>query len=157
MSGLGIFSTNFTVQKFVQTDNGIHQRGNWGYCKNDCPDQIPTTTSSSIPQYEYFKDPTYTRNSVSYLVMTCYKNPLNTLIQSLGTWIPSGSNNECGRRLDTVNVLGGSDAKLGAYPFVALVGLLNRNIVVYACGGSIINSKYVLTAAHCQTADQPIV
>ena len=92
-----------------------------------------------------------------YLVMTCYKNLLNTLIKSLGTWIPSGNNNECGRRLDTVNVLGGSDAKLGEYPFVALIGLRERGKVFYACGGSIVNSKYILTAAHCDTEENPIV
>ncbi|GJQ80525.1 hypothetical protein Trydic_g12416 [Trypoxylus dichotomus] len=43
-------------------------------------------------------------------------------------------------------VVGGSDAPLGGYPFiVSLRSAANSHF----CGGSIINTNYILTAAHC--------
>ena len=78
------------------------------------------------------------------------------LIQSLGTWKPAGGNNECGISLNTEHVFGGRNAKLGEYPFAALIGYLINKKIYYTCGGSILNSKYILTAAHCDTEEMPI-
>ncbi|XP_020299071.1 chymotrypsin-2-like [Pseudomyrmex gracilis] len=44
-------------------------------------------------------------------------------------------------------IVGGTDAEIGKYPY--MVSLRNNN--KHFCGGSIINVRYILTAAHCLT------
>ena len=66
-----------------------------------------------------------------------------------GKWIPSPKNGECGARLTSETVIGGDDAKLGEFPYIALLGYFLNGDVYYLCGGSVLNAKYILTAAHC--------
>ena len=73
-----------------------------------------------------------------------------------GCWIPNASKGECGLRLTDERVVGGEVARLGEFPYVALLGYLIDNEIFYLCGGSILNSKYILTAAHCHSSKQPI-
>ena len=67
------------------------------------------------------------------------------------------SKGECGLRLTDERVVGGEVARLGEFPYVALLGYLIGNEIFYLCGGSILNSKYILTAAHCHSSNQPIM
>lgn len=47
-------------------------------------------------------------------------------------------------------VVGGRPAKKGAYPWMALIGYTNNfGEVGWKCGGSLITTRHVLTAAHC--------
>ncbi|CAH0731304.1 unnamed protein product, partial [Brenthis ino] len=46
-------------------------------------------------------------------------------------------------------VVGGVDAKLGAFPWMALLGYKERSSTRWLCGGSLISTHHVLTAAHC--------
>nr|AAL31706.1 coagulation factor-like protein 3 [Hyphantria cunea] len=47
-------------------------------------------------------------------------------------------------------VVGGEKAKLGDFPWMALLGYKNRNgDTNWLCGGSLISSRHILTAAHC--------
>ena len=78
-------------------------------------------------------------------------------LQNSGAWKPSGRKFECGTRLSIVNIVGGRNAKLGDYPFAALMAYQIRGKKYYLCGGSVINSKYVLTAAHCHSDQKPIM
>jgi len=69
-----------------------------------------------------------------------------------GRWIPSADKEECGNKLSFTNIHEGENARLGAYPYQALLGYrskTNSDAIEYKCGGSVINGRYILTAAHC--------
>ncbi|CAL4218284.1 unnamed protein product, partial [Meganyctiphanes norvegica] len=53
----------------------------------------------------------------------------------------------------TIRVIGGSDAKLHEFPWVVLITYEKR--IDSRCGGAIINSKYIITAAHCLLKSGP--
>lgn len=47
-------------------------------------------------------------------------------------------------------IVGGTPAKLGAFPWMALIGYSNDlGETSFKCGGSLITKRHVLTAAHC--------
>lgn len=46
---------------------------------------------------------------------------------------------------NTLRIVGGQDANITDYPYQVSV-LFNG---LHGCGGSILNQKYILTAAHC--------
>ena len=47
-------------------------------------------------------------------------------------------------------------AKLGEFPYMALIGYVIDKKRYYLCGGGVINTKYVLTAAHCHSEEKKI-
>ncbi|KAF0288945.1 Coagulation factor IX [Amphibalanus amphitrite] len=59
---------------------------------------------------------------------------------------------ECGIR-QNARVVGGEDAARGQFPWQA--GLVPRGSTRTFCGGSLINNRYVLTAAHCTVSFSP--
>lgn len=77
-------------------------------------------------------------------------------ITSLGTWRPRGDKDECGFRITSSNIIGGDLAKMGEFPFMVLLGYDIEGDIFYLCGGSLINAKYVLTAAHCISPERPV-
>ena len=70
---------------------------------------------------------------------------------AIGNWIPSPDNDGCGFQTNVGFILGGSDASRGEFPGSALLGYtgFGDGRIYYLCGGSLINRRYVLTAAHC--------
>ena len=78
----------------------------------------------------------------------------------MGTWIPEEKLGQCGKKFNTERngkIFGGQFAKLGEFTFMALFGYKHsvRSKKFYLCGGSVINAKYILTAAHCTIKDDP--
>ena len=60
---------------------------------------------------------------------------------------------QCGKqrlkKFTTTQVFGGEATKLQEFPFATLLVQVHNGRKVYSCGGSLINRRYVLTAAHC--------
>lgn len=62
--------------------------------------------------------------------------------------------NECGADLSD-RIVGGQRTELGEFPWLALLKYRKLNGATgFHCGGSLINSRYVLTAAHCINSRQ---
>lgn len=58
---------------------------------------------------------------------------------------------ECGKTnvIEVNRIVGGSDAPIGAWPWMALYGKGSSLTPIFTCGGSIISKRHVMTAAHC--------
>jgi len=61
------------------------------------------------------------------------------------------SNCRCGQRNRAMRIVGGRDAGEAEFPWQAHVGNMLRgsNSQLFSCGGSIISSRLIVTAAHC--------
>ncbi|XP_055910857.1 uncharacterized protein LOC129945223 [Eupeodes corollae] len=56
-------------------------------------------------------------------------------------------------------IVGGTASKVGAWPWIALIGYEDNGLSAspFKCGGALITSRHVLTAAHCIRADLTFV
>ena len=71
------------------------------------------------------------------------------------TWKPDSYKYECGQKINVEHIVGGTVARVGEFPYMALLGYNVSNEIQYGCGGSVINKWYVLTAAHCVHEELP--
>lgn len=56
----------------------------------------------------------------------------------------------CGRSLVLMRIVGGKNASLGQYPWLANIGYeVSNGDVEFKCGASLIGPRFVMTAAHC--------
>lgn len=46
-------------------------------------------------------------------------------------------------------IIGGDNALLKGFPWMATIGFVRQNRLNFDCGGSLISDRFVLTAAHC--------
>ena len=88
-------------------------------------------------------------NCMSSWPLHVKKQVFYNLQTDLGTWIPNTASGECGVKLTTTQIIGGDKALFGEFPYMALLGYVVQKQMKYLCSGSVLNTKYVLTAAHC--------
>lgn len=57
----------------------------------------------------------------------------------------------CGIQGEETRIIGGETTEIGEFPWMALLRYTNLNgsDAGFQCGGTLINDRYVLTAAHC--------
>ncbi|KAM3916902.1 transmembrane protease serine 9-like [Leptodactylus fuscus] len=67
--------------------------------------------------------------------------------------IPVDANSVCGSPQVTDRIVGGTDAVQGQWPWQVSLLYIQAGIIYHKCGGSLISSKWVLTAAHCVNRD----
>lgn len=138
-------------------DQGKHVGGadQWGYCDDNCDEYGPddkTTGTDSAPiapsKLPSLQSPSTTTEAVLRFGKA----------SEYGTDQPRpGTESYCGTRSATGFILGGETAKRGDYPFIASLGYDRPSGRIYGCGGALINRRYVVTAAHCYSNEQPIV
>ncbi|XP_073458585.1 transmembrane protease serine 13 [Aquarana catesbeiana] len=56
---------------------------------------------------------------------------------------------DCGRQMTSSRIIGGTSASTGEWPWQVSLQVPNGKRYAHVCGGTLINSNYVLTASHC--------
>ncbi|KAG7211725.1 hypothetical protein KM043_010971 [Ampulex compressa] len=59
--------------------------------------------------------------------------------------VPGSCSCSCGQRNEESRIVGGQTTNVNEFPWMARLSYLNK----FYCGGSLINDRYVITAAHC--------
>uniref|UniRef100_A0A1B6KI46 limulus clotting factor C n=1 Tax=Graphocephala atropunctata TaxID=36148 RepID=A0A1B6KI46_9HEMI len=84
---------------------------------------------------------------------TASSHQLRKDLTSHPNWKLLDRGDDCGHNVAD-RIIGGDEATLGQYPWIARLGYTyeldeSNSVDTYECGGTIINSLYILTAAHC--------
>ena len=66
---------------------------------------------------------------------------------------PPGCDCNCGLAKRATRIVGGKFTEVNEYPWQT--GLVSRGGSTVWCGGSLVNSRWVLTAAHCTDGRSP--
>merc|ERR1719219_1746727 len=122
--------------------------GNWGYCDQNCPPLGPPKTTAR---------PTTARPAAPQSQPGVKPPPNGISDQEDGRYHPNEADGTCGEYLGAGFILGGVETKRGELPYQAVLGYKSRRgrKVKYNCGGTLLNRRYVITAAHCQHKSVP--
>merc|ERR1712241_1456918 len=131
--------------------NHIGGQGNWGYCNLDCPGPAPPVTQrkNKVPDLPGTKFPELPED-LPGTKFPELPEPNGITNQTDGRYHPNENDGTCGEYLGTGFIIGGKETKRGELPYQAVLGYRRRRKTKYNCGGTLINRRYVITAAHCQ-------
>ena len=111
----------------TQTDDNFQHipgQGFWGYCQTrNCPRSSATrtnATSTTTSQYGFESR------------------------SNRGDYQPREKDNTCGLFLGTGLIIGGKVTQRGELPYLAAIGYRRSGTMKYACGGTLINRRYVI-------------
>ncbi|XP_068230472.1 transmembrane protease serine 9-like [Palaemon carinicauda] len=127
---------NFLGVKFKSDDDDIQKSG--FFCSVKCGHAEDKTTSTVSTM------PTTTTSTTTQSTTSTTRPPIST---------PDVYRKcECGVavRSSPSRIVGGNDAEAGEYPWQAAI--TPRKVRTPICGASLLNNKYVITAAHCVDA-----
>jgi len=109
-----------------------------------------TTTTTATPPFGLFQDEN--KDTASHGSATHSGSTYNRTLNLKYPW----ANETCGEgsRTRTGRIVGGSDSKLGQWPWMTAMYLNKRSSFSagggeFWCGGALINRRFILTAAHC--------
>merc|ERR1711971_800211 len=147
--------TYYGCIKLIDIRNGVEQYTSKAWCST----KVDGNTREHIGGGSYYGDCPSNRESAEEAAANLQSanqkssGSQQTSNKNSGLWKPNSDNEECGTRISLSNIVGGTTAKRGDYPFIALLGYDPQQVsgsdIFYTCGGSLINKHYILTAAHC--------
>jgi len=94
--------------------------------------------------------------TTTIITTTTTPPPTTTTTVTTTTTTTTASNScaKCGLKTQGRRVVGGENTEVNEYPW--MVGLYTRTSSLPSCGGSLINSKWLITAGHCHTSSHPL-
>ncbi|CAD6992754.1 unnamed protein product [Ceratitis capitata] len=105
-----------------------------------CPNQNPIPSTTAMPS---LTKPTQSRLGLKKSILIDKTSMEKTKTKKLPR---SG---QCGQ-MSSGRIYGGNVTEIDEFPWLALIGYKKRfGQLGYHCGGSLINSRYVITASHC--------
>ncbi|KAH8365861.1 hypothetical protein KR093_006514 [Drosophila rubida] len=143
----------------AKTDSCILATGELGECVDirKCPTILKELkVKKTDPKFvRYVKDSNSICGEVGHNVC-CPK--MDALVEAVPRFLPD-EEEFCGS--PTVKtfrrIVGGNPAKLGSWPWIALLGYDYGSSYLFKCGGTLVTARHVLTAAHCILDDLIVV
>jgi len=130
----------------TELDDSLYPKGGqWGYCGTNCPPLGPPATTAAPAAA-----PAAAPGGIKP------KPPPNGITDTEdGRYHPNENDGTCGEYLGTGFIIGGVETKRGELPYQVVLGYpapkrQKKRKYNYNCGGSLLNRRYVITAAHCQ-------
>lgn len=126
-------------------DSCLLADGTNGTCRRDLECEYLKT----VPQKSWIKC-SFDKN----VSIVCCRNPSRTRFD-----VKSRSEQMC-ESFDEFNdaddhIFAGTSAALDEFPYLGALAFDNGNEVAFRCGANLISDRYMLTAAHCLTIEQP--
>lgn len=89
-------------------------------------------------------------NNDTNIQICCPQHNIELIDKSL---IPEPELEECGLQAKDNRIVGGTVAELDEFPWMALLQYRKGRKIEPACAGTLINNRYLITAAHCADVD----